>query len=111
MQIFVFQFVAEKKPEASAPTDLRCAVITVWALGKSIERTEPRARHLVTAQGWTPVGAPYVYSPTRSQLAALQGREATAHREALEFGISADVDYWPEGSKDHRRKPPAASRS
>jgi hypothetical protein len=107
LQIFVFQFVAEKTPEGSAPSDLRCAVITVWALGKSIERTEPRVRNLVTAQGWTPVDAPYVYSPTQSQLAALQGREAEAHREALEFGISADVDYWPEGSKDHRRKPPS----
>lgn len=86
-------------------------MITVWALGKSIERTEPRARHLVTAQGWTPVDAPYVYSPSRSQLAALQGQEAEAYREALEFGISADVDCWPEGSKDHRGKRPADSRS
>jgi hypothetical protein len=86
-------------------------VITVWALGKSIGRTEPRARHFVTAQGWTPVDAPYVYSPTRSQLAVLKGREAAAHREALEFGISADVDCWPEGSKDYRRKRPAGSRS
>lgn len=96
MQIFVFQFVAEQLPENPISDNARCAVVTVWALGRSLDRTAPRARHFVAGQGWTAVGAPYVYRPTREQLADLRGWEAEKYREALNFGISADFDHWPE---------------